>query len=171
MKRSETAVASYVKLRLSEGGVYLSDLQEQELIGYPSCCKKNQNYQGGRIKLAGYEFAKGLLLHPAETKNGNLGRVTYVLDGDLGRATRFTAIIGIDDSMHRYHKGSAKFAVEVRRDGTWQRVLESDVLKLGDKPQQVNVDISGTDQLRLITTDAGDGIACDHAVWANAMME
>lgn len=170
-KRSDTVDASYVKLSLSEGGVYLSSLQEQELIGYPSCCKKDQNYEGGRIKLSGYEFQKGLLLHPEETEEGNLGRATYLLEGDLRRATRFTAIIGIDDLMCRYNKGSATFVVDALRNGKWERLLESGVLKLGDKPQQVTVDITDSDQLRLTTTDAGDGIACDHAVWANAKIE
>jgi len=60
------------------------------------------------------------------------------------------------------------FIVEVHRRGTWERVFTSGVLKLGDKPRNVSADITGADRLRLITTDAGDGIACDHAEWAEA---
>jgi hypothetical protein len=97
--------------------------------------------------------------------------VVYALDGELRKAKRFTALIGIDDSMQAYGLGSATFAIEVHRRGQWKRVFESGVLKLGDKPQEVNVDLTGADQLRLITTDGGDGISCDHAVWAEAKVE
>lgn len=40
-------------------------------------------------------------------------------------------------------------------------------LRLG-KTQEVDVDITGAAQIRLLTTDAGDNIFCDHAVWAEA---
>jgi hypothetical protein len=60
--------------------------------------------------------------------------------------------------------------VDVRRNGTWQRLFESGVLKAGGVPQQVDVDVSGADRLRLIATDGGDGIGWDHAVWANPML-
>lgn len=70
-----------------------------------------------------------------------------------------------------YNLGSATFSVEVHRNGAWERVFESPVLKLGDAPQEIDVDISGADSLRLLTTDGGDGIACDHATWARARLE
>jgi hypothetical protein len=73
--------------------------------------------------------------------------------------------------MRTYNLGSATFIVEVRRAGRWERVFESPVLKLGDQPQEVSVDIAGADQLRLLTTDGGDGISCDHATWAQARIE
>ncbi len=172
--RSATVSAEY-KLSprvMKHGGVYLSDLQERELFVYQPCWARDTNYQGGPIKLAGVEYAKGLLLHPQDTKEGKgLGRVVYALEGQLRRARWFRATIGIDDSMHAYNKGSATFIVEVHRNGQWERVFESGVLRLGDKPQAVNVGIAGADQLRLITTDAGDGIACDHAEWADARVE
>ena len=34
-----------------------------------------------------------------------------------------------------------------------------------------HVDLTGAQQLRLITTDGGDGIACDHAEWADARLK
>lgn len=57
------------------------------------------------------------------------------------------------------------------RDGKWQRLYESPVLKVEDKPLSVDVDLTGAQQLRLITTDGGDGIACDHAEWADARLK
>jgi hypothetical protein len=44
------------------------------------------------------------------------------------------------------------------------------VLRLG-KPQDVDADTTGAQQLRLVTTDGGDNIHCDHAAWAEARIE
>ncbi|MBI3923072.1 MAG: NPCBM/NEW2 domain-containing protein [Armatimonadetes bacterium] len=170
--RSNSVTAIYKVMRLDRGGVYLSDLPEQDLFAYLTCWKKDTNHLGVPIKLGGLEYDKGLLLHPDETKEGKgLGRVVYNLDGDLSKAKRFTAVIGIDDSMQGYNLGSATFIVEIHRNGKWERLFESAVLKLGDKPQEINVSITGAGQLRLVTTDGGDGIACDHATWGMAKVE
>ena len=170
--RSNTVTATYKVTRLGQGAVYLSDLKEQELSAYLPCWRKDSNHLGAPIRLGGLEYAKGLLLHPDETKDGpGLARVVYALDGDLRKAKRFMAVIGIDDAMKSYNLGSAGFIVEVHRNGRWERGYESPVMKLGDKPREVNADITGADQLRLITTDGGDGISCDHATWADARIE
>jgi hypothetical protein len=170
--QSETASATYKALTVQRGAVYLSDLPEQELVAYPPCWVKDQNHLGGTISLGGTQYAKGILLHPDMGADGKgVGRVTYSLAGPLGRVRRFRAVIGIEDSMEKYHLGSATFIVEVLRDGKWRRVFESPLLKLGDKPLAVDVDIAGAQQLRLTTTDGGDGIACDHAEWADARLQ
>jgi hypothetical protein len=169
--RSDTVTSTYQAMALERGAVYLSDVPEQDLVAYLACWKKDTNHVGGAISLGGKEYPKGILLHPAEGADGKgLGQVTYSLAGSLSRARRFQAVIGMDDSMERYNKGSASFIVEVLRDGKWQRLYESPVLKLGDKPLAVDVDITGAQQLRLTTTDGGDGIACDHAEWADARL-
>lgn len=171
MQRSATVSATYTAMSLDRGGVYLSDLEETDLVAYLPCWKKDTNHHGKAIRLHGSEYAKGILLHPEESQDGNGARVTYPLVGELRKATRFSAVIGIDDAMQAYGKGSAAFAVEVRRAGTWERRFESAVLKLGDPPQQVDVDVTGAEALRLVTTDGGDGIACDHATWAEARLQ
>ncbi len=166
--RSHPVTAQFEKIALDADGIYLSDLPEQDLEAYMPCWSKDANYRGEPISLKGQQFDRGILLHPAETDTGGRAMVTYALDGELARASRFQATIGIDDSMHEHEKGSARFLVEVHRRGDWQRVFESDVMRLGDEPQTVDVDISGARRLRLIATDAGDGISCDHATWASA---
>ena len=70
--------------------------------------------------------------------------------------------------MLSFHLGSSAFIVEVFRQDGWKRLFESEVFRVGDQPQKINVDITGAERLRLITTDGGDGIACDHAVWGLA---
>jgi hypothetical protein len=169
--RSEAVTVTYTATGLGQGGIFLSDLDEQDLVAYLPCWKKDTNYAGKPIRLGGVEYAKGILLHPEESKEGNRANVTYPLGGELRQAKRFTAVIGIDDSMGSYKLGSAAFAVEVQRGGTWVRAFESAVLKVGDKPQQVSVDITGAEKLRLLTTDGGDGISCDQATWAEARVQ
>lgn len=169
--QSDTVSASYKLMTLERGAVYLSDLPEQDLVAYLPCWVKDHNYQGGTISLGGKEYAKGILLHPAEAADGhNLGTVTYALTGALARARTFRATIGIDDAMDRYNKGSAGFVVEGLRDGKWQQLYASPVLKLGDKPLTVEVSVAGCTKLRLTSTDGGDGIACDHAEWTDARL-
>lgn len=170
--RSETVSGTYRAVTLEQGAVYLSDLEEQDLTAYRSCWVKDHNYQGGAISLGGREYLKGILLHPAEGEDGKgFGQVTYDLAGALAKARRFKATIGIDDAMDHYQKGSATFRVEVLRDGRWQQLYESPVLKLADEPLTIEVDLTGASKLRLTTTDGGDGIACDHAEWADARID
>jgi alpha-galactosidase len=63
-----------------------------------------------------------------------------------------------------YHEGSVTFKVWI--DG---RCLEQTrVLRYGDH-SYLNVAIPpGGKTIRLVVTDAGDGITCDHGDWANA---
>lgn len=168
---SEPVSATYAAIHLGAEGISLSDLEEQDLLAYMPCWKKDQNHSGGPIRLAGKTFAKGILLHPCENKDGNRGSVTYLLTGELAEAKAFTATIGIDDAMQTYQKGSATFAVDLFRNGAWEQVFTSGVRKLGDPPEAVRVDLNGAEKLRLVTTDGGDGIACDHATWADPLLQ
>jgi hypothetical protein len=63
------------------------------------------------------------------------------------------------------------FIVEVLRRGRWEKLFESPVLRGGDQPAEVDVDITGAQQLRLRATDGGDNYYSDHAAWGNARVE
>ena len=167
--RSETAVETYEVVEVAAGAVYLSDLVELDVTTYPGCWARDKNYMGGLIELGGTPYSKGLLVHPRGLEGGeSMGWVSYELTGSLAGVTGFSALIGIDDSMLGFHLGSSAFVVEVLRKGIWERVFESEVIAVGDPPQRIDVDITGGEQLRLVTTDGGDGIACDHATWGLA---
>jgi len=171
--RSQSVRAAYRMGKLGpEGGVYLSDLPEAEYAGYYPELKKDVAHGGQPLSLGGHTHARGLLTHPGQLTDGNRGQVTYALTGALAKARRFTARIGIEDQAPRDTPGwgTCAFAVEVRRGGDWQRVFESPVMKAGDAPRDVDVDLSGADRLRLNVTDGGDGISWDHAVWADALI-
>src|SRR6185437_2177059 len=118
------------------------------------------------IKLGGATYAHGV---PAQS------------DGDIvvdlgGGATRFLAMVGVDDGMPPQPQradapappppppGSVVFGVWV--DG--KKVFESDVMPRGDAPKLVSVGLKGAKRLALAVIDANDGTAGDNGDWAGA---
>jgi len=110
-----------------------------------------------------------------------LGGATYAhalplqSDGDLtidlgGTATKFVAVIGVDDggtpapNARPAPCGSVVFGAWV--DG--KKVFESDVMKRGDTPKPVSIDLAGAQKLVLAVMDANDGTAGDNADWGGA---
>lgn len=162
---SAVATATFTGASLA-GGIYLSDLPAVDVLGHPDV-KRDQNYAGGKLRLGGKLYPKGLLMCPEETPQGGIGHATWLLEGGLRQARKFEATIGIEDAMKDTGIGSVIFTVEVFRSGKWQSVFESPVLKWGED-KEVAVDITGAEQLRLSTKDSGDNIYGDHAVWAAA---
>jgi hypothetical protein len=108
------------------------------------------------------------MLCPKADPAGGRGQVTYGLAEGLEKATLFKATIGVDDAVKP--NGSVVFAVEVERGGKWARVFESGILR-GGESKEVAVPIIGASRLRLVTTDAGDNIHSDHAVWAAPLLQ
>ena len=110
----------------------------------------------------------------------NLAGVTYAhalplqSDGDLaidlgGAAARFVSIVGVDEGTPppgaaAAPPGSVVFAAWV--DG--KKAFESDVMKRGDTPKPVSIDLTGAKRLVLAVADGNDGTAGDNADWAGA---
>lgn len=155
-------------------GVSLSDLPlASEYVGYqPMGLLRDIAYGDRALSLGGKTYAKGLITHPGDLPDGNRSVAEFDLDGSLRRATQFTATIGIEDQAPTDNPahGTAAFVVELLRNGTWERVFESPVMKAGDAPRDVRVDISDATRIRLIATDGGDSIGWDHAAWGNPML-
>ena len=102
-------------------------------------------------------------------------------DADLGilldgAATKFVAMVGVDDGNPPaapqpgapppppQPAGSVVF-------GAWldgKKVFESDVMKRGDTPVPVSIDLTGAKALVLAVIDANDGTQGDNADWAGA---
>lgn len=172
-ERSAVVSAAFTAGRLGNGSaVYLSQLPGLEVFAHGGL-KLDVNYSGGAIQLAGRSYERGVMICPEATGpggTGGKGSVTYMLDGGLNQASRFRAVVGIEDAMKVHKNGSATFAVDLYRQGEWQTAFESRLLRIG-QTQQIDVPIAGADRLRLRTTDGGDTIHCDHAVWADARLE
>lgn len=80
-----------------------------------------------------------------------------------GNAKRFVSLVGIDDAR-RTGRGSVTF--EVWTDG--EKQWDSGIVKAGDAPKPVSVDLTGARNMILYVTDAGDGSRDDIADWAGA---
>ncbi len=82
-----------------------------------------------------------------------------------GQGLRFSALVGVDDQTGG--RGSVTF--EVWLDD--ERVYDSGILRGGDAPKTVDVNLAGARMMDLVVTDGGDGIEMDYANWADAVIE
>ena len=110
------------------------------------------------FKLAGVSYAHALALQSD-------GDVTIELGGAASKAV---AMVGVDDvptpNLAPSVLGSVVFAAWV--DG--KKVFESDVMKRGDAPRPLSIDLTNAQKLTLAVIDANDGTAGDNADWGGA---
>ena len=109
---------------------------------------------GQPLTLGGKTYAQGFGTHAGSEL------VFSLLSNDVN-CTRFTADIGIDDEVGE--RGSAVF--QVLLGGTV--AYTSPTLTGASDTQSIDIDITGKKELRLVVSDSGDGIAYDHADWAD----
>ncbi len=113
-----------------------------------------KSVDGRPLTLAGKRFAHGIGTHARSELTVEL----------KGAAVRFMAMCGLDDE--REGQGSITFEVHV--DG--KKVAETKVLRGGDTPQLLSVDLTGAKRMSLIVGDADGSITNDHADWAGALL-
>ena len=99
-------------------------------------------------------FAKGLGHHAP-------GEIIVDLDGLY---ETFEAEVGVQ--WQGGNVGSVVFQVFVDDD----KRFDSGIMKEQDDARPISISVAGAQELRLVVTDAGDGIACDCADWANARL-
>jgi hypothetical protein len=136
--------------------VWLSSLDlrcVQQSWGTPQADK---SLDGLPLTVGGQPFARGLATHAQSTLYVNVG----------GQCTRFTASVGVEDAHGLNQTGSVMFTVIA--DGRW--LWDSGVLRAGQSPVPVDLDLTGVETLGLLVGSADDGIDWDHAVWANACL-
>jgi titin len=114
----------------------------------------NATGDGNPLTLNGIKYAKGLGVHAASD-------ITYALNGNY---TSFLADVGVDDEEGA--SGSVDF--QVFADGV--KIYDSGVLTGNSATGNINVNVTGVNQLRLVVTDGGDGIDFDHGDWAGARL-
>ncbi|MFI1330468.1 NPCBM/NEW2 domain-containing protein [Streptomyces sp. NPDC020845] len=113
---------------------------------------ENPAGDGHPITIGGTVHAKGLGVHaPSE--------VTYYTGG---RCTSFTAQVGVDDE----EDAAGTVAFEVWADG--EKVASTGTLTNADPATTVTAALGGATTVKLVTTDAGDGVTSDHGDWAEA---
>jgi len=106
------------------------------------------------LQIGTSRFARGLGSHAP-------GEIVVDLDG---RYDWFEAVVGVQ--WQQGATGSVVFRVYV--DG--RKRFDSGTLRESDPPRAVRVRVRGAQELRLVAGDAGDGITCDCANWAEARL-
>lgn len=106
---------------------------------------------GAPLRIGGREFTRGLYCHAPS-------RVVVRLPG---KGRRFEAHVGIDDHANG---GTVVFAVHAAGN----ELYRSPVIRCHEAPVPVSVALDGVEELTLEVSDAGDGITCDQANWADA---
>lgn len=113
---------------------------------------------GNTLTLNGKTYRRGFGAHA-------YSELRFALrDANNTTCTRFTADIGVDDEVGS--RGSVVFHVFL--DG--KKVYESGVMTGASATKQIDVPISGQRELRMVVTDAGDGMDFDHADWATPLL-
>lgn len=141
-------------------GIWLDSLDLSKMVqrrGTPRVGRSGAG--GGRgnqtpppLKLGGVVYEHGI---------GTLSINELIVDLK-GEATRFVSMIGIDDAITR--EGSVTY--EIWLDN--RKKLVTDVIKAGDPPQFVSIDVRGGRLLELVINDGGDTSNSDYADWAGA---
>ncbi len=117
---------------------------------------KNQSVDSHGLSIGNQTFAHGLGTH-AES-------ILYVSLNQ--QAQSFSASVGVDGE-----ESNSQASVEFFAFGDGKKLWESGVMHGGDPAKNVAVDLTGVKTLLLKVGDAGDGIAFDHADWADAKFE
>jgi hypothetical protein len=151
--------------------VYLSDVEpakvkqhfppeytyEVDIWGY----KKDTNVTGGKLRLGGRTYEKGLGVH-------SYCELSFKLDG---RYSEFRSTIGLDDST-RYlgEPGFGAVVFQVYVDGKPAKEHPTGIVKRkGDKPTQIKINVTGKKSLTLIAGfDPTSLHVLGRANWADA---
>jgi len=139
--------------------VYLSDLEAAgyrhiSLLDLPWEYHRDRNVLGTALRSGTQRFQKGLGMHSA-------CRLTYRLDEPF---SRFEADLALDDVAGPL--GSVVYRVYV---GTKQRLV-SGIIRAGDAPVPVSVDVRGGSSLSLLIEFGERGDVRDYANWLDARL-
>ena len=139
------------------GAIFLSDRNPESSKQGWGTLRKDKSIQLSTLNIAGRAFKKGLGTH-------SYSEVIYRIGGNY---KRFSSWIGVDNFAKIKTISSLQF--EVWSDG--DLLYRSDIMKVNDAAKFIELDITGTNELKLVVTDAGDGTEWDHADWGEAKIE
>jgi alpha-galactosidase len=112
----------------------------------------DKTVDGHPLTIGGQKFEHGLGTHANSFMYIRLG----------GSAEQFSAFVGVDDEAAP--RGTVTFKII----GDGRTLWESGVMRGGDAPKFISVDLRGIQTLVLNAGDAEDNIDYDHADWAEA---
>ena len=137
---------------------YLSDLTPTSVVNgwgpYEKDKSNGEEFQDGLVmRLNGTTYTKGIGAHAASSLTYNLG----------GKCSAFISDIGVDDEIPATD-GTIIFQVYLDNVLSYN----SGVMNGATATKQININTTGKNLMRLVITDAGDGIGSDHGDWAGA---
>jgi len=134
-------------------GVYLDTLTWSEATAGWGEVRLNRSVMNKPMTMAGRRYLRGIGTHAGS-------RIDYALPGGF---KTFAATAGYDQEVRG---GSVVFVVK----GDDRELFRSPVAGRDTSPIEIRVPLDGVSRLSLIVEDAGDGIAADHANWADARL-
>lgn len=117
---------------------------------------KNKSIDGNPLTIAGKTYERGFATH-------SVSSLLILLEG---KATLFTARVGIDDEVAG-HEPAAEF--EIYGDG--KKLWSSGIMRLGDTARLCKVNLEGVQRLELVVADGGNENYYDHGNWVDAKFE
>ncbi|ACO47511.1 putative carbohydrate binding module (plasmid) [Deinococcus deserti VCD115] len=146
------------RLTATENNLYFETILDGKNAWGPIEVNRSNGEQaagdGNPLTLNGNTYPVGFGTHAGSDMH-------FSLQGTNGATcTRFTSLIGVDDEVG--NRGSVVFQVYL--DG--MLAYDSGTMTGASPSRQVDLDLTDKRDLRLVVTDAGDGINYDHADWA-----
>jgi hypothetical protein len=147
----------------SPQAVWLSD---RKTLGYkhipflsiPWPYEADRSATGSRLRSAGSVVRKGLGMHTSS-------RLAY----DVAGFRKFEAELALDETAGL--RGSVIYKVLLQdAAGAWQPAYESPVVRGGQQPVPISIDLKGASRLALIVEFADRGDELDHANWLGARL-
>jgi len=141
---------------------YLSDVFSERALHYTigwgllgiDTCVRPAGRDASPMRIKDKPYTKGIGHHAT-------GEMLIDLSGEY---SAFEAEIGVQ--WQKGETGSVVFQVYVDE----VEVFDSGVVREQDAPRPIRIDLTDADEMRLVSSDAGDGIACDCANWAEARL-
>lgn len=152
-----SATASATTTSTAIAITYLSDLAWVSATAGWGTVQTNTSIVGNPITLKGVVYAKGLGTHA-------ISQIVYNLNGQYAN---FLSDVGIDDEEATRGTGYVDFQVI----GDGKVLFDSGVLTNSSPTVTINVDVTGVQQLTLVTNNGiPNSIDYDHADWAGARL-
>jgi alpha-galactosidase len=140
-----------------EGIVFLSDIPwSRATAGANNPVRRNVNYYGKRITIAGKAYPKGLWTHTFN--DSTPADIVFPLHD--GKYAWFKADVGLEDAAG---SGSVEFQVLVDA-----KVAASSPVQRPRQVHKFHVPLRGAKQITLRVLNGGDGYSCDHSAWGFA---
>lgn len=152
VRAEETAKAEYLSESLSSS--LLSATQDWGQLGFNTAAFAVPG-SALKLRIKDKEYAHGLGHHAN-------GEIVVELDGEF---KEFQAEVGV-----QWQGANTAGSVIFQIYADDKKVFDSGVMRQTDAPRPVAISVEGVDELRLVATDAGDGIVCDVADWADARL-